>query len=69
VLRLEQAQAEAVADRTAQQWAAIAGGWEEYEPISIAGRLAAFDEWLNSDPADSPEARIRAQEQKLMGVG
>ena len=65
---VEQVQAEALADRQAQQSAAFAGGWDEYTPISVGARVAAFDEQLNADPFDSPDARAEAQVQRLMGV-
>jgi hypothetical protein len=68
VLWLEQVEREALVDRQAQQATAYAQGWEDYAPISVAGRQAAFDEWLNGDPADSLQGRTDAQVRKLMGV-
>jgi hypothetical protein len=68
VLLLEQVERQAVADRQAELAVAIAERWEDYAPISIGERLAAFEAALNADPSDSDEARVEAQIQRLRGV-
>jgi hypothetical protein len=65
---LEDVRATALADRQAELSAAIAGGWEDYEPISIAERVAAFEATLAADPAESVEARDEQHVRELRGV-
>lgn len=59
---LERVERQALADRQARMTAAALlrnGDLSEYTPLSIDSEIAAFDEWLVSDPADTPEARER----------
>jgi hypothetical protein len=65
---LEDVRGQALADRQAELSAAIAGGWEDYEPISIAERVAAFEAALAADPAESAEARDEQHIRELRGV-
>jgi hypothetical protein len=68
VLQIEQVERQALADRQAALTVAIAERWEDYEPVSVTERVAAFDEWLNADPNDSEEARAARHIAELTGA-
>lgn len=67
MLRVEQVERQALADRQAEMSVAIAERWEDYEPVSVAARVDAWAEWLASNPNDSEEARTEARIRELMG--
>lgn len=63
---IERVERRALADRQALLTAAAMRGLENYQPLSVDEAIADFDEWLNSDPADTPEARDHALSRRYL---